>query len=52
MEFESNYERFLNGDYFSEDIEKFIVFEQNHRTRTTSSKERTERIKILAGTLI
>jgi hypothetical protein len=52
MEFESNYERFLNGDYYSDDIEKFIVFEQNHRTRTTSSKERTERIKILAGSLI
>lgn len=52
MEFESSYERFLNGDYYSDDIDKFIVFEQNHRTRTTSLKERTERIGILVETLI
>ena len=52
MNFESNFGRFLNGDYFSDDIEQFITFEQNHRTRTTSSKERKERIKILSNSLI
>lgn len=52
MNFESNYGRFLNGDYFSDDIEQFISFEQNHRTRTTSAKERKERIKILSNALI
>lgn len=52
MNFESDYERFINGDYFSDDIENFIVFEQNHRTRTTSSKERLQRIQILSNALL
>ncbi len=52
MDFESSYERFLNGDYYSDDATKFIIFEQNHRTRTTSLKERKERIEILLKAII
>lgn len=52
MNFESNYGRFLNGDYYSDDLDSFILFEQNHRTRTTSSKERKERILVLSNALI
>lgn len=51
--FESDYERFMKEEFYNQDIAKDLIkFEQHHRTRTTSQKERVERLKIITQQLI
>lgn len=50
MNFESDFQRFNNNEIFEkESIMTLSKFEQNHRTRTTSAKERGERISFLSN---
>lgn len=51
-EFESKYDRYLNSSlYDKSELDKFIKFDKNHRSRTTSQVERKERVDILTGEL-
>lgn len=48
IEFETNYEKFMSEELFDDKIlSEMIKFKQHHRTRTTNSSERIDRIKIL-----
>lgn len=52
MEFESGYQKYLDDEFVDqEQILYLSKFEQNHRTRTTSAKERGERISFLASVI-
>jgi uncharacterized protein with ParB-like and HNH nuclease domain len=50
--FESTLIRAKNGDIEGERYKEFKLFIDNHRTRTTSKKEREERIQFLLNNLI